>query len=372
MSRESSIPPVIRICHLAGGLSALNNPGPRVQLSAGIDSPILAEFEVALFPQLFGILSGGGVVVVGCEFITDIDQIHGLRPPDFRIFDTTSGWMTNSARQRWSQIASESLSVDRMELANCAARISFELDAVEHRCCELSHAYSNQLRSISIHGDLEEYKRFADLNSGPVMHGIHAMFYELAVLRDYLAEFIACHVLEIRTQKGAPIRTMTKLSEHFTSHPTPDPLCQEIREITERQESTPGWLAVLSAYRNLFAHVAPLEHLATRNFAVQTYRDSRWGRLPILYHPLPANVIQLKQTRSNRFPFDTFKEWAHASANNRPEPKDQPDALEYLHATTNRLANLALRLVSRSPVPPKEMHITSADIIGSITIRKTR
>lgn len=369
-TNEAAPPAVARLCHLRGGLSALNNPGIKTQLCAGVEGPVLAEFNLPSFSKLFAILASLGTPVIGCEFFLDQDEIQGLRPPSFRVFYPDRGWLAYDAWGKWREVAAAALKSDQMDVADCAARIAFELEAAEYRCRELCRAYSNQLRSLAIQRTLEEYKRFDDLNSGPVIHCIHAVFYELAVLRDYLAEFIARFALPAKTKDGAPIRTMAKLSRYLSANVVDDPLSTEILQITSQVESSPGWLAVLSAYRNLFAHVAPLQQAATRSFAVQTYAALRGGgRAPVIYHPLPADVLQLVRTRSDGLLFDTFMDWAKASAQLHPDPIKQPDALEYLQSAINHLADLALRLVSRSPVPPEPIHLTPDDIVGPVNIR---
>lgn len=365
-------PVVSRLCYLGGGLSALDNTGSKTVLSAGLGGPVLTEFNYPAFDQLFTTLTQLGLLVVGCEFYQDVEEEQGLRPAGFRVFMSGRGWLVHDTWDKWRQVATSSMRVDQMDVADGAARIAFEMQAVEYRLLALCKAYSNQLRSLAILNELEDYRRFGNLNTGPVIHCVHALFYELAVLRDYLAEFMARFVFRVQRKEERPITKMASLRKRLVTKPVEDPLCSEIIQSTAEEAAEPGWLAVLSAYRNLFTHVAPMEQVAVGSFGVQTYIAIKGdARLPILYHPLPANALELVRTRPNGFPFDSFTDWAKASAGLRPNRNEQPDALEYLHATVNRMAELAAKLIARSPVTPERIHIGPEDIIGPITVKRT-
>jgi len=352
---------------LAGGLTAINNEGLRVALSAGRNSPILAEFPISRYALLFAQLASLKLRVIGCQFFQDMDEVAGIRPAEFRALADREGWVVNEARQLWRQVATNAMQEDRMDIAENAARIGFELEAVEYRLLELCQSYETQLRALAIKHVLEEYKRFDDLNSGRVIHAIHALFYEVAVLRDYIAEFVSRFIFQMTKANGEPITAMSELSSMLKRASSDDPLVREIQRITARE--TRGWLAELSAYRNLFTHVAPIEMFTTRSFAVQEFLSVEGaGRLPVLYHPLPPNILEGLHSRKKGFPFTTFESWAKASACHMPKRSGQPDALEYLHAAANNMGQFAKGLVARSPVAPKMLHFGPDDIIGPITV----
>ena len=366
-STQPSRPPVSRLCYLGGGLTALDVPGSKIVISP-LNGPRLVEIVDPIFERLFATLTDLGLLVVGCEFFANIEEVQGLRPAEFRSHTTHRGWVAYETWEKWRQIAVTAMRADRLDVGDGAARIAFEIQAIEHRLLELSRAYSNQLRRLVVRNELKEYKRFDDLNSGAVIHCIHALFYELCVFRDYLAEFIGNYILGIKNRKGEPLRKMSGLRSRLVDLSIDDPLCREIINVTDPKAEQPGWLAVLSAYRNVFTHIAPMEHVTTRAFAIQEYVHLKGGRLPILYHPLPANALELERTRSNGLPFDRFEDWAKASVGQRPDRTNQPDALEYIHAAVNRMADLAGRLIARSPIAPKPMHIAPADMIGPLII----
>lgn len=361
----NDFPSVARVCYLAGGLAALNNPGNKLQFCAGVPGPVLGEFEIATYGSLFAHISQIGPLVVGCQFYQDADELEGLRPAPFRVYECGQGWSLNEAWQRWRQLAATAMRINILPVADCAARVAFELEAVEQRILELCVAYSKQLRALMVKREIEQYKRFDDLNSGPVINGVHALFYELAVLRDYLAEFIACYVFGIVGKKGEPVRKMAVLRKRLLARPVEDELLVELIAATNNKDSSLGWLAVLSAYRDVFTHVAPMQQIGTRGFVVQEQLTiAGGGTLPVLYHPLP----KFAQVRSHAFPFERFEEWAKASLSHHPDRSEQPDALEYLHKAVNQMANLAKRVIVRSPIRPQPIQFGPKDAIGPITV----
>jgi hypothetical protein len=361
-------PNVSRLCYLVGGLAALNNRGTKVELCVGPGGVVLAEFQTKEFATIFADLESFGTPVVGCQFYQHVDEVRGLSPPSFRVFTPKRGWIARDTGQKWSEIAVSAMKSDDMKLADCAGRIAFEMEAIEYRLLQLSIAYMLQLRRLVLGKELKEYVRFSDLNTNAVVHGVHALFYEIAVLRDYIAEFAAKHVLGV-AKGNQSIRAMSGLTRGLQSGQYSDPLVTEILRITDNSDTKPGWLAELSAYRNLFTHVAPMEMMGLKSFAVQEFRIAKDGiRLPAIYHPLPADPIQLQATRGKGFPFARFKDWITASAKHRPTRDTQPDALEYLHSAVTRIADLAETVMQRSSVRPTPIRIGPEDVIGPVRV----
>jgi hypothetical protein len=359
------------VCFLEGGLVALNNPGGSVQICTGQRSAVLTSFDIERFIDLYSQLWRRGHAVVGCEFYQTPDELRGIDPAQFRVFEPRIGWRCYDTGTSFRQIANAAMKLDQMALADCAARVAFELQAVEFRVLELCRAYSTQLRGCVSRGEISARRRFSDLNTRAVIHAIHALFYELAVLRDYIADFVAGHILRLESRKGTPIHSMSGLRKALKGKVTDDPLVSAILAGTSTPEegNAPGWLAVLSAYRNVFAHLAPLSLAGRGSWAIQDLLATMGSTLPILYYPLPRNPIDLERSRSKGVPFERFEDWLNASAEHQPRRDEEPDALQYLHASTNRMATLASELVKRSPVAPTPIVLTEADLIGPVVVQ---
>jgi hypothetical protein len=157
--------------------------------------------------------------------------------------------------QTWSQIAHHSAKGDaNIRLMDLARRISFELYACSAKWFELSHAYSAVLNGQVKIKELRAGQRFDTMHSLSVYLAIHSLLSEMSSLRDYLAEFVAQHLLTSDLPDN-PYTKMSKLSDALKKRPEiTHPVAHTIRSITSESS---GWLSTLSAYRDLVIHHAP-------------------------------------------------------------------------------------------------------------------
>jgi hypothetical protein len=352
-------PHVCRIVWLNGGVVAINNPGPLVQIRTGSNGPIFYEFQLPNYAGLFNLLTQAGFSVMGATFIQDQDEIRGIRPPEFRAW--VSSWRISDLRQQWRQVAHAASQKNEMALMDVASRIASELMYGEMRLLNLSEAYSVQLGGRTQQEKLKEFERFKDLNSPPIYLAIHALFWELAVLRDNLAEFAAKFLFGFDR-----ITTFSELLKRLPqSKHQNDDLAIEL--LTAGGDS--GWLATFTAYRNLFTHSAPMEQAAGIAFAVLDQIAITAGRsVPQLYYALPSNVHELKKRRSGGVLYKDFDELIAASVARKPMRDTEPDALHFLHDSLSQMSLLAERLIQRSPMVPEMIHLNDTDIIGSIQV----
>lgn len=360
-SSNEDWPHVCRIIWLSGGIVAINEPGKSVQIRAGSDGPIVYEFQLPTYSSLIPMLTQAGISVMGANFIQDMDEIRGIRPPEFRAW--VGSWRVADLHQRWREVAHAASQNNDMVLMDVVSRIATELMYCEMRLLNLSQAYSTQLCGKALQGALKKYTRFADLNSPQIYLAIHALFWELAVLRDNLAEFAAKYLFgfeRITTLKGL-LKSLSQ-SEHQS-----DDLAIDLASAG----SDTGWLATFTAYRNLFTHSAPMEQAAGIAFAVLDHIELAGAcSVPQLYYALPSNVQELVKRRSGGPLYKDFDELIAASTGRKPMPEAEPDALHYLHSSLSQMSLLAERIIRRSPTTPKTIHLTDADIIGSIQIIK--
>lgn len=360
---------VVRMVYLDGGLIALSNPGLPVGISAALNAPVFATVTIRNVADLFGALATAGFTVLGRAAYDGPDEVSGTWPAEFRVLTPHRGWQVEATTRRWREVAVHAASRDDMALSDVAARIAFELAAAEVRLQGLADAYGRQLRGRCQEHPSIEYARFDDRNSRAVVLAIHALFGELAVLRDVLAEFVAAYVVLTRTSGDAPIRTLAGLLKGWKSLPVADSLAEQIRAAASDDRAAPGWLAELGAYRDIFTHASPLPYVGRRLLTILEPLTLANGiRVPRLYWPLPPTPIALRQDRSRGFPFDTFRAWVDASVGHRPDRSREPDALQYLHGALCQLAELATAVLSRSPLPPQPIQLGPADFIGGATV----
>jgi hypothetical protein len=267
----------------------------------------------------------------------------------------------HKARETWRHIANAAAEANDMTVMELSARIAVGVLSSELRLEQLAIAYGQQLRLLAVERKLEDFRRFKDLNSPRIYLAIHALFWELAVLRDALAEFAARHVLEIE-----PVKSFGRLLSTIRKAKLSDDLANVLLEAGHEQT---GWIGVFGLYRNLFTHSSPLEYVSGISFAIQDRQPLAGGAsLPSLYYPLPANVSELAQRRSAGPLFASLADLVAASSERRPQRQSELDALDYLKKTLEDFGDLALNIAQRSPISPQQFHLTDADLIGEISI----
>jgi hypothetical protein len=356
---ETKWPNAGRVVWLAGGLTAYNNPGPDVELCAGSNGRTLHKFSIRNYGDLYDILKRQGLSIIGATFVRHQEELEGLRPAQFRMAGHDRGWPLWDVREQWRQIAFAASRRDEMALMDISSRIASGLEYGQSRLYDLTAAYSVQLRAC-LHGRQPvEYRAFKDLNSREVYKSIHALFWELAVMRDTLGEFAALFCF---SQSG--IKSLGGLVKHLKKGSSADPLAKELINITD--ESLGGWLSRFTFYRNFFTHIAPMEQSIGSAFTIlDTRRLSEILSVPYIYYPLPRDIEKLTRERSQGNFYPTLEALVAAQRSRRDRAFD-PDALEYLHVCLNQLVELATKLVDRSPIPPIPIQLTQEDIIGEI------
>lgn len=352
-------PNAARAVWLFGGIVAYNNPGANVEICAGSGGPVLRKFEINSYGTLFEILKKQGFSIIGTTFVVHQDELSGLRPAEFRMAGLRNGWPLSDLRQKWREIAFAASKLDQMPLMDLSSRLAFGLEHSQLRLYDLASAYAAQLRSRCAKDRPVEYQRFKDLHSREVYKSIHGLFWEMAVLRDTLAEFAAMVCF-----RKPGVRTMAGLIKFLRSAASSDPLSAELLSITDEKRG--GWLARFASYRNFFTHVAPMEWAAGIAFSVQDLRRlNDESTVPQIYYPLPGNIDELIRERSNGAFYPTTEKLLEASKR-RADRATDPDALEYLHLSLNQFAELAKALIARSPLSPAGIHFGPDDITGEV------
>ena len=361
MDSNSEWPGVLRVVWIAGGIVAVNEPGPDIQINAGMAGHNICMLRISTFASLFETLQEKGFPILGTTFVVSPAELQGLRRPDFRAMSPSKSWIVWDVTQKWRQIAFAAGQSGGMSLMDVASRIASGLRYSEMRLHDLATAYSVQLRGRLHENKVKDYQAFKDTNSFEVYKAIHALFWEMAVLRDTLAEFAAVFCFS-----RVGVRSLRGLRKSLNENLPGDPLADEILRATD--QSSRGWLATFTSYRNFFTHIAPMEQAANIAFAVQDVRNLSGGlSIPQVYYALPRDIEELTRKRSQSIFFNSLEELSDASSH-RHERNSEPDALDYLHGCINQFAELALMLIARSPVAPKPIRIGPEDIIGGIEV----
>lgn len=341
-----------RIVHLAGGIRAINNPGPDVVIPLGSEAS-RPTFSIDQYHHLPWVLQSLGFDVIGTEYYETSEQVKGYYPSAWYPFGANKKNVNASseAEKIWSQLAHSAFQQGNMELMDLCSRISFEAKACNQRLRQLSDAYNAELWSLC-----EQHKfspgRVETLNSFSIYLETHDLLRELCTLRDYLSEFVANFILADSLNSEVRIRLMSKLRKQIRKMGITDSsVASEICTITDEKED--GWLARLSAYRDLVVHYVPIGQAVTRAFVVQRFLPkSTIGQIPSIYFPIPSNPYELKKIRSKGSPFQTKTEWLEAS---KQREVATPDALEYCAHSVGMMMALACKISNDSPIEPRQL-----------------
>ena len=83
MNADSSWHAVLRLVWLTGGVVAVNEPGAKVQIKAGINGKLIETFEIVGYANLFAALRAKGLTILGVTFVIDRRELELLWRPEF-------------------------------------------------------------------------------------------------------------------------------------------------------------------------------------------------------------------------------------------------------------------------------------------------
>jgi hypothetical protein len=338
---------VTRIVHLVGGLRAINNPGSEVIIPLGKNDTPIHTFSIEKYHDLPLSLISLRFRIVGIDYHENSQQTQGYQPPTWQPVhaDQDNAELEN----QWSCLANAALKAEEVELMDICGRISFEIRACKLKLRKLSESYNIELWSLC---EQEQFSpgKIETLNSFSIYLETHDLLRELCTLRDYLAEFVANFVLKNSLNSDSRIRLMTSLRKQIDKDGIVDnSIASELCEITNEAEG--GWLAKLSAYRDLVVHYVPLGQATGRGFIVRRFLlDSSLENVPSIYFPIPSDPFSVKKVRSKGSPFKTTAEWIEAS---KQDDKSAPDALEYCLYSVVRMMSLACKIAKEAPIYPE-------------------
>lgn len=356
-------PQAYRLAHLGGGMRASNPPGEKVEFFPRLPNTPRG-FSLAQYSHLHASLVQGGLTMIGVDFMTYPDQALGIRPCDWLPFWPTSGHISADAEALWSQLAMGAHKKDNYELVDICRRILFQIRASSRRLHDISDAYHQELRGRIREDEFKDGQLFESMNSFMISISTHSFLAEMATLRDYLAEFIAKHILHAFNPGNINIRLMKHLGQKIIpaameKHPLADIIA------VARQDG--GWLKTLSAYRDLAVHYTPLASASHRGMMEQhVLQLPGSGQFPIIRFPLPADPDEIKRIRSEK----SLQDWLRQRFSDPFARAKGPDALEYSHQSLGIMAAFAQQVGSYAPVKPEMFNLGDEDFIGPLTIRR--
>ena len=348
MNGNNAWPAALRMVWLTGGLVAINEPESNlVSVQTGRNGRRKAVFNIPAFPTLFAALTSHGFKIVGTTFITNPDQLEGTQATEFRVAALNGGWRLWDTSHAWRNIAAAAAKLNDMKLLDIASRIAGGLQYSERRLYDLVMSYSAQLHGHLKQDEPKERQVFRDTFTQGFTN-IHALFWEMAVLRDVLAQFVVVFCLG-----RGDATTLSGLLRSLNKNPSTDADATRLVGLADKKSS--GWMATFGAYRDCFTHSAPLHEVEGTSWVIQDLLTLKDGKtVPQIYFPLPADAEELYRRRAKGPLFKSLQEMAE-NASRKRERSLEPDALEYLHTTLCQFTELA-ELLSRSPFPVRDDH----------------
>lgn len=370
--------PAARIFHLLGGCRAINNSGPVIELYPNVLEEKIARFNINEYGSAYLELRKLGLKIIGVDFYSNILEVEGNMPPDWRVYrvynlNKQTSWPCWDAFQIWSNIGSNSFEKDNWVLWDLASRIAYQLQVCSWRLREVSESYDNQLNAkLGLKGSgFKLGQHFADGFTIFMYLSLQAFLIDACILRDYLAEFVAKFVFFISypeteiskvTSMSGLIKKILKKKEKIGANS--DVLLEQLKEDT----SEGGWIHLLGSYRDLVVHWAPLVQAKHKLFAICHEIDIGGGKLPAIFCPIPKDPDEIKTSRVRGILFSDLA----LRLESLSSTQDKIDGLEYVHTIMNKLSHLALKLAKYSPVEPTMMHFDKTNISSPIIIQHVK
>lgn len=349
-------PPVLRTFHLAGGLRFVEiGPGKAIL------GP-LAAADVSIRYESYSGVAGTiaqrlGLPILGCEFFRDELEVENLFPAAWRAVmpRRQNEWPTQIAEINWSGLSNVARRRSDPHLYLIAGAITSQYRFAAVRLQELSELYSDRLNSLLKTNDkLAEDQLFSGGFTDRLFSSIHAAFFEIATLKDYLAEYIGQQIYQ-----DPMIDSFKKLNDLLLKAPRGGALEDEILSIS----GNGGWLKDFSDRRNTFAHRMPFDRLSGSGaFHVKRHVSPNSIAMWLLFVPMPAAVSpNFKKGFSLPADDDSF---TRAAVEAFKSSKSQPDTLEYLFDIFAKLTDFGNRLRTTFPHEPEMTSLSEADIVS--------
>lgn len=347
---------VVRVAHLSGGVRAVSNPGPRVYLLPRMGEQA-AVFELTDYRALFGLLMEAGFDIIGCDFIESPEELSGIMEPQWRAFmQPLAGmsWPPWEVRQDWANISHRAGWADRMSTFEKARHVSMQLRICAFRLRDLSEAYHRHLTALCRGEDFKPGHMTDGQYSEHLFISAHAMFGELASLRDHLAMFVAREVLgNLRPNIDSWSRLLEDKAFLRSNHAIVPTLQQEA-----------SWLERFGQYRNLVVHNAPLGETHGAIMVTQVRMETPLGDVPTVSLRLPSDPEALVKRLRSGAALNSFAHWLEISR----AKMEGPELLTYCQEVFNGLVRLAHSIARHSPVEGKIASITDEDLMEPVTM----
>jgi hypothetical protein len=214
-------------------------------------------------------------------------------------------------------------------LGELAKHISFSLRTSSFRLRDVSREYGFQ-NLCAVRQRMEEGRRFSNVETFDLFMALHSFLTEVCSARDYLARFISKYVLP-----GTNGTSMARLHKKILKDRISHPVAKLVSRVCDSQSSN-GWMARLSQFRNRIVHVEPIRNVSESEFVCV----DRVARSPfaIIYLGVPKDPMNAVEG-------------------------NYVDALAHFRSLMIEMLDFARSVASYSPVRPEIPQILEEDLL---------
>ena len=355
---------------MSGGCRAICRLEPRFEVLPKALSANVITGDLSQYGALYNSLESHNLEIIGVEFFSDVRQLNGQIPPEWRAYHrrSTTAWPCEEITQKWRDIGKSAYSQKMGRLWDLADRISHQLRVAGWRLRQISEAYHQQLNAqVLADGGFKASRAFDNAFVWQSYVEIHSFLVDACIVRDYLAEFAAHFVYGPRMgMERIGVTTAASLKKLLMKVKDADALTTSLQTAI----SDSGWLQELGAYRDLVMHVAPLARAGRRLFASNcTLLVGGLEQLPFTVCPIPDDPERIMASRNRGDFFHDFSSQWETYAAGIKDGLPRWDGLKYSHIALSRLTELAESLSEHSPVVPKKMLFELNDPKKSATLK---
>lgn len=354
-------PQIIRVSHLLGGCRAVSEPNGKLTLLPPAPEKGSSSCNLPSYQSFLPALTQEGLVPIGVKYYDFQEVADGLYPSTWISINPHNRKNTDTNIHTWRNIVNAAHENKDYKCIDITARISFQLKAIETRLRDISESYNRELNAIVNVGDFNEGCSTESRNTFQIGLSIHSFLADACTLRDYLAEYLSLYKYEtadvVPFHSGLLKRVLKKIDKR-------DTLTDWI--IRSSDTKSRGWLAQLSAYRDLAIHSVPLSYAGRKSMVFQRFIKYGGGELPTMFYPLPDDPIKIAYERSKNIQDSSYEDYwnrLYSIKSGIDQMFKLQDALEYCWLVNGYLSSYACECAKLSPYDPKIFEFNNSNIL---------
>ena len=321
-----------------------------------------ANCSLPNYQSFLPVLVQEGLVPIGVDYYETQTVADGLYPPKWILINPQNRKNTDTNIHTWRDIVNSAHENKDYKCVDITSRISFQLKAIETRLRDISESYNRELIGIVEDGDFNEECSIESKNTFQIGLSIHSFLADACTLRDYLAEYLSLYKYEAYDVVASHSALLKKVLKKIDKRDSYTDWIINGSDVKSR-----GWLAQLSAYRDLAIHSVPLAYAGRKSQVFQRYLKFGGGELSTIFYPLPDDPIKIVYERSKNIQDVSYEDYwnrLYSIKSGIDEMFKLQDALEYCWNVNGYLSSYAIECSKLSPYEPKMLELNENNILS--------